>query len=152
MKWSLPLKIIYRGLLGLVVFVIILGIANFLKAYINHPFYHFFVNTFNSALWIIIALSVLFLAADFFRVLQFPYNLPCPIINAFAYVYLTSFLFELIPLVEYLAKTEMPWDFGLLRAILAVSVFALVAVMGYVNIFIKKYRKENKKEKKPSKK
>lgn len=148
MKWSLPLQVLYRGLIGLAVFLLILGIANFLKAYISHPFYHFFVNTFNEALWIILILSLLFLAADFFRVFQFPYDLPYPIINAFAYVYLVSFLFELLPLIEQVAGTEIPWRFATIKAVISVSVFALVITLGYINVF--KHRYQRLKELEPT--
>lgn len=157
MKFSLPLKVLYRGLIGLAVFALILGIANFLKIYISHPFYHFFVNTFNSALWIIVILSLLFLAADFFRVLKFPYDLPYPIINAFGYVYLTSFIFELVPLIEMFSGTEIPWKMSTAKAVVAIAVFALVTIFGYINVARHRYKQqpaieEQKPEKKTNKK
>lgn len=148
MKLNLPLRVLYRGLIGLAIFALILGLANVLKPYISHPFYHFFVETFNSAIWIIVILCLLFLAADFFRVLKFPYDLPYPLINAAGYVYLTTFIFELVPLVEMISGYEFPWNFKTLETATLVLVFILVSTLGYINVFKHKNKNSSSKNQK----
>ncbi|MFH1802926.1 MAG: hypothetical protein ABH864_05775 [archaeon] len=156
MKLSPPLRVLVRGVIGLAIFFAILGITNFLKIWISHPFYHFFVNTFNGAIWIVIILSILFLVADFFRVLPFPYDLPYPIVNAFAYVYLVSLLFELIPLVEQISGTELPWGMATIKAVISISVFIIAAIAGYYKVFSHRYREKqqikSEEKKKPANK
>lgn len=151
MKFSLPVKILFRGLLGLVIFIIFLGIANFLESYISYSSYHSFVNILNQALWTIVLLSLLFLAADLFRAFKFPYNLPYPIINAFAFVYLISFLFDLFPLIIIVSGVEIPWKLSAVRAFTTLLVFFLTIFSGYIHVFTHRHEQEKVKEEKEEK-
>lgn len=148
MKISLPLKILFRGILGLLIFLILLGAANLLKIYITHPFYIFFVDTFNQAFWIIIVLSILFIAADIFRALTFPFNLPYPILNAFAFVYLASLLFEILPPIIIISGIEIPWKLSTIKLIIILAVFALTVVSGYIHVFAHRHDYEKNKQQK----
>lgn len=158
MKLNLQTKILFQGIIGLIIFAVILGLANFLKSYIHHPFYVFFVDTFNQAFWIIIILSVLFLISDILRASPFPFSLPYPIINALAFIYLVTLLFEIFPIIIQISGIELPWKLSFIKSTVVVVTFVLTIVVGYIHVFSHRHDAENKAsqeetdQKKPNKK
>jgi len=135
--WRILLKLI-----ALIMFFVIILVANILAIFINDPFFLEIMGSINSNLGLIFMIALLFFFKEVFEMLPFPLNLPYPLLNAVASVILIAFLFDLITLTGVIPGWN---DFLPLRkTIIYPLVVVLALVLGYWSIF----RKEQKKKKK----
>jgi len=139
------LRTVLFGLSGLLIFLILVGIANILIPIINNSFYTSNIEFMNQNLWIIITFSILFIAGDVFRILKFPFNIPYPLFNSIAAIMLTalfvnafSWVWELIFFDLLSVDLSVVWVY--------ILVFVLVMVTGYYNIFRAVYRRKKVKK------
>jgi len=144
-------KILFRGLGSLVIFLILIGIGNLLLILIAHPFYHFFIDTLNQSIVYIVIIHILFVLAEVFSVLPFPFSLPYPIFNGFAAVYLTHFIFELLKAADYLIGLELNLNLSIFRSVTIAIVFFLVILVGYIRIGFRSSSKGKEKDQKTEK-
>ena len=130
-------KVIFGRLIGLLIFLVLLGIANLLKYVINNQVFLEVVQFLNINLKLIIIIGLIFLVSDLFWILVFPFNLPAPILSAIASIFVITFLFKVGFLIEkfleisFLSKIE-PFSTGIY-----LLVFFIVLISGYFSIFSK---------------
>jgi flagellar biosynthesis protein FlhB len=55
-------------------------------------------------------------------------------------------LFKAFPLILAISGVEIAWKFSTIKTILATSVFALVIILGYIHVFIKRHKQQKEKE------
>ncbi|WP_214020686.1 hypothetical protein [Methanoculleus sp.] len=130
-------EVLISRIIGLVVFLIVLGILNVLAgAYVQTPIFLQIVAFLNVNLGLLILITAIFLIGDLFGALAFPLNLPGPIFGAVGAVLLVMFLFRLFSLVGEVTGIEV---FSLFERALALPVYALVFIVvligGYVALF-----------------
>lgn len=123
--------------IGIVVFLILLGVLNILAgAYVQTPTFLRIVAFLNANLGLLILISVIFLVGDLFGALAFPLNLPGPIFGAVGAVFLVTFLFRLFSLVGGITGVEI---FALFERAFALPVYILVFIIaligGYLALF-----------------
>ncbi|PKL63532.1 MAG: hypothetical protein CVV31_00335 [Methanomicrobiales archaeon HGW-Methanomicrobiales-2] len=128
--------VLISRVIGLVVFLILLGILNILAGgYVQTPVFLQIVAFLNANLGLLILISVLFLVGDLFGALAFPLNLPGPIFSAVGAVFLVMFLFRLFSLVGEITGVE----FFALFETFALPVYLLVVITaligGYIALF-----------------
>jgi hypothetical protein len=131
--------------IGLVVFLIMLGILNLVQG--SGPVYNEVVGFFNSKVLIIIAFAIFLILGELLFLFDFPLSLAAPILNAMGGVILVDFVFDII--VE--TGDLFYLNFSLFRAFELVVLFVVLMVsliVGYIkvlsNIVVKK-REEKKK-------
>jgi amino acid transporter len=146
------LSITLSSLIGLVLFLLILGILNFIKfdSLVNLQIVAFL----NQSLGIIITLSILFYLGELFSIFIFPLNIPYPLFNALGSIYLVEFIFQIIYMIGQVSNIGTFFKFQLLEHIVIVIVFVIVIIVGYIKIIINLCSKEKieKKKKKVKKK
>jgi len=99
--------VLIARIVGLVVFLILLGILNILAgAYVQTPIFLQIVAFLNANLGLLILISVIFLVGDLFGALAFPLNLPGPVFGAVGAVFLVMFLLRLFSLVGEITGVE----------------------------------------------
>ncbi|MDD2473609.1 MULTISPECIES: hypothetical protein [unclassified Methanoculleus] len=123
--------------IGLVVFLILLGLLNALAgSSVQTPVFLRIVAFLNANLGLLILISVTFLIGDLFGALAFPLNLPGPVFGAVGAVLLVVFLFRLIRIVGEIAGIGI---FALLTGtpalLISLFVFVVVLVGGYIALF-----------------
>lgn len=134
MKGKTFLSITLSRLIGLMIFLILLIIANVI--YINNFAYILIINFLTENIGIIILFSVLFYLGEIFFLLKFPFNLPAPIFNAFGGVFLILFLFGIFYLIGDILGNEIFSAFKYMEPLVYVPVFFLIILFGYLIIFV----------------
>lgn len=127
-------SVIISRLIGFIIFVILLVIANVLVSYFNNSTFTGIVYFLNSNLLYIILITILLLLGELFGVLVFPFNLPSPLFNAVGAVFIVNFAFNLIKLVFQLINVNENLPFDMLNVILSTLVFLIIIIIGYVAI------------------
>ena len=88
------------GLIGIIFFLIMLIILNYIAVHISWPLFSGFVDLLYANAVLIIIFSVLFMFGNIFATFVFPFNLPFPIFNAVASVLLVSFIIRLMGFLD----------------------------------------------------
>ena len=148
MKNKTVLGITLSKLIGLVLFLLILGILNYIQfdSLINLQV----VNLLNQNLGIIIIFSILFYLGELFSVFTFPFNIPSPLFNALGGIFLTGFIFRIFYMIGYVLNQDMFFVFKYLEPLAVTLVFLIVIISGYIKIVLDLIPKD-KIEKKKSK-
>jgi hypothetical protein len=130
-----PLSWIFLSrMIGIIIFLIIVVLANLLTHYVSNSFYNSCVMFLNENFWLLIIIAFILLAGDIFGVFVFPLNLPSPIIKAIGSVFFIFFILSLIRWVDTIAFTNFYYPFLFISYLLAVLVFLVVLISGYYEI------------------
>jgi hypothetical protein len=137
---------IMTRIIGFLIFLVLLGIANVLTYYVKNDIFLSVVGFLNSNIWLIVIFSVIFLIGEIFGYLMFPLNIPSPLFNAVGGALLIQFVFQLLSYVTSLAKIklEFPLSLAEIENIVIILVFIIVLVVGYVHIIIDTTRPKKK--------
>jgi hypothetical protein len=94
---------------------------------------------------LVVTFSILFLVGEVFLALDFPLSLPGPFFNALGSVFLVSFLFQLLYLVDRIGGITIFSLFRPLEPLLYFLVFLIVLIVQYVHLFSRgeRYEREN---------
>lgn len=144
--------IIFSRVIGLLVFFGMLWVGNYLTAYIGNEVFQKTVAFLNWNVMLIVAMSVVFLVAELFGALVFPFDLPAPLFYASGSMLLVTFLIRILGLAGNITGIK---TFGILvqSSYLAYPLtFILVLVFGYIGIFARLAGREKEVELKRPKK
>jgi len=135
MRKRTALGITISKVIGICIFLIVLAVLNSLEL---SGIGLAVVQYLNMSLLSIIMFSILLYLGELFSIFPLPLNLPYPIFNAFGGVMLVNFLFGLLDVIVII-----PF-FTLIEPLVAIVVFVLALVVGYVRILVgpKKTRKK----------
>ncbi len=130
-----PLSWIFVSwMMGIICFLIIVVLANFLVIYITNPYYNSAVTVLNENVWLLIIIALVLLIADIFGVFAFPLNLPAPLIRAIGIVFLIVFILRVIQWGDAIAATNLYPPFSMISVMIVPFVFLIVLVAGYYQI------------------
>jgi len=150
-------------LLGLIIFLVILGLLNFLVPYVDNNVFSNVVFFLNSNILLILLFSLFFCVAEMFFALVFPFSLPAPLFSSFGSVFLVTFIFNVLGFLDRAFGMGLMSLLSGVYVLVVVAVFFIVFVVGYSIVFgrgveglkKKKVRKkvgENKEDSKKDKK
>ncbi|KAF5075881.1 hypothetical protein [Methanoculleus horonobensis] len=130
-------EVLVSRVVGIVVFLIVLGILNILAgAYVRIPIFLQVVEFLNANLGLLILISVIFLVGDLFGALPLPLNLPGPIFGAFGAVLLVIFIARFFLFFAGITDLEF---FFVFEKVLTLPVYLLVFIIaliaGYIGLF-----------------
>lgn len=133
-------RVILSNIIGILIFFVLLAIANFLIPYFPNDKFITMIDFLNSNINLIVILTFFGMLSEIFWTFSFPFNLISPIISAIFSSYLITFIFRLWNLVKDYIKVEVNIPIDLIY----IGVFALVIIFGYLSIFIRFFKKRNK--------
>jgi hypothetical protein len=139
--------IILSRLGGLLLFIILLLIANIISNQITNPIILQIIYFLNNNIGTIIFFTIIFFLADLFSIFIFPFNLPYPLFNALGSILLILFLFQILP-HSIIIQEETKNTILNLQTITLLIVTLIVLIVGYTNIFSHKEKKRQKSKKK----
>jgi hypothetical protein len=145
-KKSVP-GIILSKIIGLVLFVLIVWLANFLVPFIRSAMYEEIVSFVNTNMWFMIVMSVIFSIGEIFFELPFPVNLPAPLFTSIASIFLVTFLGKIFGLAESLSNVDITDAFTIFSFIIYPVVFFAVFIGGYITIFAELFSGHKDREK-----
>ncbi len=123
--------ILISRLVGFVIFLIFLGILNIIAESYRGEIFLQIVGFLNANLGLLVLITVVFLVADLFGALRFPLNLPAPLVNAVAAVFMVTFLIRLFVLVADISGVGVFLLFEELAYLIYPAVFLIVLIGGY---------------------
>lgn len=130
-----PLRALVSGLLGILVFLIVLVVFRYVATHTAWPLFDGFVDLLFVYAPLIILFSVLFMIGDIFAVFPFPFNLPFPLFNAAGSVLLVSFLLAALKYVDGYFSIGISPALDVIALFLLLLVIIIVLIAGYVSIF-----------------
>ena len=133
---SIPI-IVLKRLFGLILFLVLLYVANHLAFFTENPLNYQIIQFLNNNIWLIIVMSITFLFGEVFNALIFPFNLPAPLFNASASVLLVAFLFRIFSLIDIILDEQILLIFNRIAFIVYPLVFMMVMIGGYIAILVK---------------
>lgn len=137
-------RILVSGLLGVLIFLIILAVLGYFSASFAAPIPAIIDFLYSNAA-LIVFFSLILMVADIFGTFPFPANLPGPIFSAIGSVLILAFIFNVFIFV-YRSYLPIPYPLDWIAFILYPLVFIIVLVAGYVHIFSRLAEKERKEE------
>jgi len=140
--------ILLSKLVGIIIFLIMLFVANILAISLYNPLFNQIVNFLNNNIVLIIIISVMLLIGELFDAIIFPFNLPAPLFNAVGSVFLVSFIFRVFMLVDLIIEENVFHVISGFSFFVYPIVFLVVLVSGYIAIFSRLAEAEKHEEKK----
>jgi hypothetical protein len=153
--------VVLSRLIGLMVFLVILALANYLMNFTDNIAFHQVVTFINSNIVLIILMSLIFLVAEILGALIFPFNLPAPLFNATGSIFLVAFILRIFELINTIFNKNIFGIFTGLSSFIYYLVFIIVLIGGYISIFArlfkesgtdKRVKDEKPREEKPAEK
>jgi len=121
-------------MIGIIIFLIVVVLANILTFYVSIPTYHAGVDFLNTNFWLLLIIGIILFIADIFCAFPFPLNLPYPVIKAIGSVFIIAFVLRIFEWVDQVTGNNMYHYFWLLSFIIVPLVFILVLLTGYYEI------------------
>jgi len=122
-------------LLGVLIFLVILGLLNFLVPYVDEFIFKEIVGFLNANLLLFLLFSLFFCVAEMFFALTFPFSLPAPLFSSFGSVFLVSFIFNVLGFVDSSFKMGLNRLLNETYFLIVVVVFLIVFISGYSIVF-----------------
>ncbi|MBT4166232.1 hypothetical protein HOE04_04310 [archaeon] len=138
------IKIFFSKIIGLIIFLIILGILNIIAPIINNEILINITSLLNANIILILLFSLFFTLSELFFALVFPFNLPAPIFNSFGSIFLITFLFNIIAFVSTTLNLGLIKILNTFYILIIVIVFLITFITGYITIFSKGVKKTTK--------
>ncbi len=137
-----PMRLVFVRVIGILVFIILLTLANIIYPYLHGRFFTEFVSFLNSNLELIVVMSILFLLGELFSLFFFPFNIPGPLFTGFGSMLLISFVFGLMGALDYILNLGIYNFFKWFAYLLFPCVFGVVIIIGYIQLFTKELKPE----------
>lgn len=123
-------KIILSRIIGFLIFLIILIIANSLVLTFNNRVYTNIIGFFNSNLILLLIIFFLGILNEIFWSFYFPFNIIAPVISSILSVHIVTFIYNLWRLSEIYTKI----NFNIPIRSIYVPVVFIVLIAGYITI------------------
>jgi hypothetical protein len=139
-----PLRALVSGLIGIIVFLLLLVLFRFFASHTSWALFSEFVDLLYANAPLIIFFSVMFMIGDIFATFSFPFNLPFPLFSAVGSVLLVTFIFNMIGFIDSFYSIGISPAFDLIRLTIII-----VLIAGYLSIAAQ-VRNENPEQGIPS--
>jgi predicted PurR-regulated permease PerM len=134
MTKSIP-RIIISKLIGFLIFLILLAVANILIPYINSGIYTSFVEFFNANITILAIITLIGLVNGVFWSFYFPFNTIAPLISAILSMYIITFIYRFWTLLDKYTGLNVSITSPIFPIYLIyILVFFIVLISGYITI------------------
>jgi hypothetical protein len=129
-----PVHALVSGVIGIFIFLLVLVLFRFIADHTTWALFRAFVDFLFANAALIVFFSILFMVADMFEALRFPFDLPFPIIRAVGSVFLVTFIFNIFAFLDSYYGFGLSPALDLLKLILYILVPIVVLISGYISI------------------
>jgi len=126
--------IIISKLISILIFLILLSIANYLIPLISTPEYQKIVWFINDNFGFLVSMSIIFAIGEIFFALPFPFNLPAPFFSATGAVFIVALIGKIFEFIEAFTYGEVSFPFWVISIAIYPIVFLIVFIAGYATI------------------
>ncbi len=139
--------ILLSRIVGIIVFLILLGLLNILAESVLHgAIFQQVVAFLNANVWLLILITVILLIGELFGALVFPLNLPAPIFSAIGSVFIVLFIFRVFDLAATISGVAVLRIFESFAYLIYPLVFLVVLIGGYITIAVESGRVHSPEE------
>jgi len=135
-KGNLISRLILKSLLGFLIFLVVVGALNLINLVIKQAVFNELVVFLNQSIIWIVLFALLFLFGEIFKVMDFPYNLPWPLFDAVASLFLIKFIFDVILFVNGFVNMPFVINLNMLYILISSLTFILVIIVGYIRLLM----------------
>lgn len=125
--------IIISRVVGFLLFIVLLGVANFIAPHVYNNIYVEIVSFFNSMLYILLIMMLIGMVNELFWNWPFPFSILAPVTSAALSVYVISFIYSLWLLVD----SHMNSGISVPITIIKLFVPVIVLILGYIVLSIR---------------
>ena len=129
-----PVHALVSGVIGIFIFLLVLVLFRFVADHTTWALFSAFVDFLFANAALVVFFSILFMIADMFETLRFPFDLPFPIIRAVGSVFLVTFIFNIFAFLDSYYGFGLSTALDLLKLILYILVPIVVLIAGYISI------------------
>jgi amino acid transporter len=129
-----PVHALVSGVIGIFIFLLVLVLFRFIADYTSWALFSAFVDFLFANAALVVFFSIIFMIADMFETLRFPFDLPFPIIRAVGSVFLVTFIFNIFTFLDSYYGFDLFTALGLLKLILYILVPIVVLIAGYISV------------------
>ncbi len=126
---------VFAILLGVLAFLTLVMVLSFLEPSINNLFFSSLVTLLQDNFIYLLIEVLLLMTGQIFDRFTFPFNLPAPLLNAIASVFLVLVMFNIFAWVDSLSGSNFFPNLEVLQIMLYFLVFLIVLIGGYFKIF-----------------
>ena len=141
MKRSIPGIIIMR-LIGFLIFLIILAIANSLISNVNYQIYTDIINFFKENILLLAGMALLGIISEIFWCFYFPFNLIAPFASAILSIPIIAFIYHIWLFLNKYLNVDLPFKISLVYII----TFLIVLLVGYIKILAQGKQKRDSED------
>lgn len=127
--------VIGSGILGIIFFLILLGVLNIVSDNVTNPVFLSIVGFLNQNILLILLISVLLLFGNIFEIFIFPFNIFYPLFNAVGGVLWVEFIFRILKLVSLLIEQDIYTIFAPFYFLAIMLVPIIILIVGYIHVF-----------------
>ncbi len=138
--------IIFSRLISIIAFFLLVATINYMSDYITNPTFGAIAVFLDANMMFVVLIAVLFLIAEIFDALRFPFNLPAPLFNSLGAVSLISFIFAIVALVDTITDKDFSSALIWLTPFIYPLVFIIILILGYLSIFAERRAAEAGKD------
>lgn len=129
-----PLRALVSGLIGIIIFLLVLVIFRFFADHTSWALFSGFVDFLYASAPLIVFFSVMLMIGDVFATFEFPFNLPFPIFTAIGGVLLVFFIIRIIAFIDTFYGIGISPALDLVTLILYPLTIIVVLAAGYLSI------------------
>jgi hypothetical protein len=129
-----PVHALVSGVIGIFIFLLVLVVFRYIADHTSWALFSAFVDFLFSNAALVVFFSILFMIADMFEALRFPFDLPFPIIRAVGSIFLVTFIFNIFAFLDSYYGFGLSPALDLLKLILYLLVPIVVLIAGYISI------------------
>lgn len=141
---------VFGRIFGVMVFLMVWAALNLIDPLVESAVFHSLVVFLNDNFFLLILISLFFLAADIFSSIVFPFSLPAPLFNAIGSIFVVTFVIRVLKFIDSLLGAKLFSIFTWLSFVVYPLIFLLVLVIGYLNIFSDAFRPRKRRKRAPS--
>lgn len=129
-------KVIFGKVAGFLIFIILIVVAEMILKNVENETFLQIVQFFSSNALLLFLITIFALMGGIFWALDFPFNIPSPIIQAVGSIFVVTFLLKLITFTASMFGKIFEVS-GIIQIIIFIIIGLIVIVMGYLKLLVK---------------
>jgi hypothetical protein len=129
-------KVIFGKVVGFLIFIILVVVAEMVLQNVENETFSQIVQFFSSNALLLFLITIFAMMGGIFWVLDFPFNIPSPIVQAVGSIFIVTFLLKAVAFTAEMFGKVFEVS-GIIQIIIFILVGLVILVMGYLKLLVK---------------
>ena len=126
---------VFSTFVGIIAFLVLLAILDFSFGSSGNVVIQSLISLLKEDFYLLIVIALILMTGEIFDRFTFPLNLPAPLFQALASVFLVIFIFDVFRFLSDITGANIYQNLEILRILLSILIFLIVFTGGYFKIF-----------------